>query len=144
MSLRRFLCNITAVAPVLVAEFDWIEKNQAIFEVSSADPARFTKETLYIQKALMAASSSRRSSGDVVEASRRALGHLRRASGALAHLGRHCLPPTHSGRRLGSPAITCARWNRPKRSENHDLDQMCKLQTRLHPPIREPTVVGFL
>ena len=79
MSLRRFLCNITAVAPVLVAEFDWIEKNQAIFEVSSADPARFTKETLYIQKALMAASSSRRSSGDVVEASRRALGHLRRA-----------------------------------------------------------------
>ena len=104
MSLRRFLCNITAVAPVLVAEFDWIEKNQAIFEVSSADPARFTKETLYIQKALMAASSSRRSSGDVVEASRRALGHLRRASGALAHLGRHCLPPTCSGRRLGSPA----------------------------------------
>ena len=25
------MCNITAVAPVLVAEFDWIEKNQVIF-----------------------------------------------------------------------------------------------------------------
>ena len=76
MSLRRFLCNITAVAPVLVAEFDWIEKNQAIFEVSSADPARFTKETLYIQGGADRCQSLWDSRRGVVEASRGALEHF--------------------------------------------------------------------